>query len=103
MAHPGENIGIVGGSGSGKSTISSLIGGFYSVTNGEVLLDGVNVNDLTGDFIRSMVSIVPQEPVLFSGTIRSNIIYGSEQQFREVVDEMNIEDFVKAMPNGFDS
>lgn len=68
----------MGGSGSGKSTISSLIGGFYSVTNGEVLLDGVNVNDLTGDFIRSMVSIVPQEPVLFSGTIRSNIIYGSE-------------------------
>ena len=65
----------MGGSGSGKSTISSLIGGFYSVTNGEVLLDGVNVNDLTGDFIRSMV---PQEPVLFSGTIRSNIIYGSE-------------------------
>lgn len=52
----------MGGSGSGKSTISSLIGGFYSVTNGEVLLDGVNVNDLTGDFIRSMVSIVPQEP-----------------------------------------
>ncbi|OAO14904.1 ABC ATPase protein [Blastocystis sp. ATCC 50177/Nand II] len=107
VAHPGENIGIVGGSGSGKSTISSLIGGFYSVTNGEVLLDGVNVNDLTGDFIRSMVSIVPQEPVLFSGTIRSNIIYGSEhcseQQFREVVEEMNIEDFVKTMPNGFDS
>ena len=68
----------MGGSGSGKSTISSLIGGFYSVTNGEVLLDGVNVNDLTGDFIRSMVSIVPQEPVLFSGTIRSNIIDGSE-------------------------
>ena len=68
----------MGGSGSGKSTISSLVGGFYSVTSGEVLLDGVNVNDLTGDFIRSMVSIVPQEPVLFSGTIRSNIIYGSE-------------------------
>ena len=68
----------MGGSGSGKSTISSLVGGFYSVTSGEVLLDGVNVNDLTGDFIRSMISIVPQEPVLFSGTIRSNIIYGSE-------------------------
>lgn len=48
------------------------------MTSGEVLLDGVNVNDLTGDFIRSMISIVPQEPVLFSGTIRSNIIYGSE-------------------------
>ena len=68
----------MGGSGSDKSTISSLVGGFYSVTSGEVLLDGVNVNDLTGDFIRSMISIVPQEPVLFSGTIRSNIIYGSE-------------------------
>ena len=68
----------MGGSGSGKSTISSLVGGFYSVTSGEVLLDGVNVNDLTGDFIRSMISIVPQEPELFSGTIRSNIIYGSE-------------------------
>ena len=68
----------MGGSGSGKSAISSLVGGFYSVTSGEVLLDGVNVNDLTGDFIRSMISIVPQEPVLFSGTIRSNIIYGSE-------------------------
>ena len=68
----------MGGSGSGKSTISSLVGGFYSVTSGEVLLDGVNVNDLTGDFSRSIISIVPQEPVLFSGTIRSNIIYGSE-------------------------
>lgn len=78
VAHPGENIGIVGGSGSGKSTISSLLGGLYKVSSGEVLLDGVNVNDLAGDFVRSVISIVPQEPVLFSGTIRSNIMYGSE-------------------------
>lgn len=58
VAHPGENIGIVGGSGSGKSTISSLLGGLYKVSKGEILLDGVNVNDLAGDFVRSMISIV---------------------------------------------
>lgn len=58
IAHPGENIGIVGGSGSGKSTISSLVGGLYKVTQGEVLLDGINLNNLAGDFIRSVISIV---------------------------------------------
>ena len=58
VAHPGENIGIVGGSGSGKSTISSLVGGLYKVTQGEVLLDGINLNNLAGDFIRSVISIV---------------------------------------------
>lgn len=58
VARPGENIGIVGGSGSGKSTISSLVGGLYSVSKGEILLDGVNINHLTGDFVRSVISIV---------------------------------------------
>lgn len=58
IARPGENIGIVGGSGSGKSTISSLLGGFYRVNEGEVLLDGVNINNLSGEYIRRLVSIV---------------------------------------------
>ncbi|KNB44168.1 ATP-binding cassette sub-family b member mitochondrial [Blastocystis sp. subtype 4] len=103
IAHPGENIGIVGGSGSGKSTISSLVGGLYKVTQGEVLLDGINLNNLAGDFIRS----VPQEPVLFSGTIRSNIVYGSEhvseERVKEVVNQMHIDDFTRFMPNGLDT
>ena len=58
MARPGESIGIVGGSGSGKSTISSLLGGLYKSTQGEILLDGVNINCLKGEFIREIVSIV---------------------------------------------
>ena len=107
VARPGENIGIVGGSGSGKSTISSLLGGLYKTTGGEVLLDGININDLNSDFVRSVISIVPQEPVLFSGTIRSNIVYGSEhapaERVAEVIEQMHIDDFTKYMPNGLDT
>ncbi|MBQ1260773.1 MAG: ABC transporter ATP-binding protein [Clostridia bacterium] len=73
----GEHIGIIGGTGSGKSTLVNLIPRFYDVTEGEVLVGGRPVADYTKDTLRRAVGIVPQAPVLFSGTVRSNLKFGN--------------------------
>ena len=70
---PGETIGIIGGTGSGKSTLVNLLPRFYNVTKGEILINGKNINDYDLKELRSYVSIVPQNPTLFSGTIESNL------------------------------
>lgn len=74
----GETIGVIGGTGSGKSTLVNLIPHFYDATEGEILINGVNVNSVGDETLRDMCGIVPQKAVLFKGTIRDNIKWGNE-------------------------
>ena len=77
-AQPGKTTAIIGSTGSGKSTVINLIPRFYDVTEGELLVDGVNVKDVTQKDLRSIIGFVPQKGILFSGTIESNIKYSDE-------------------------
>lgn len=74
-ATSGETIGIIGGTGSGKSTLVNLIPRFYKVSEGSILLNGENINDINEDELRSLIGIVPQKAVLFKGTIRENLCW----------------------------
>ena len=87
-AEPGKTTAIIGSTGSGKSTIVNLIPRFYDVTGGELLVDGVNVKDLSQKELRDLIGFVPQKGILFSGTIESNIKYSNS--------EMSDEEMIKA-------
>ena len=87
-AKPGETTAIIGSTGSGKSTIVNLIPRFYDVTRGELLIDGVNIKEVSQKELRRKIGFVPQKGMLFSGTIESNIKYGNP--------EMSDEEMVKA-------
>ena len=95
----GETVGIIGGTGSGKSSIVNLIPRFYDVTKGEVRIGGVNVKDYELDVLREKVGIVPQKAVLFKGTIRENICWGkedaTEEEIWQALRTAQAEDFVK--------
>ena len=82
-AEPGKTTAIIGSTGSGKSTVVNLIPRFYDVTGGELLVDGVNVKDLSQKDLRDIIGFVPQKGILFSGTIESNIKYSNEQMSDE--------------------
>ena len=77
-AQPGQTIGIIGGTGSGKTTLVNLIPGFYNASAGQVLVDGVDVRELDKHALRQSIGIVPQKAVLFHGTIRENLLWGRE-------------------------
>jgi ATP-binding cassette subfamily B protein len=76
LAHPGETIALVGSSGAGKSTLVNLLPRFYNVDRGQILIDGINIQDVTLKSLRQQIGIVPQETTLFSGTIAQNIAFG---------------------------
>ncbi len=76
LAHPGETIALVGSSGAGKSTLVNLLPRFYNVDRGKILIDGVDIQDVTLKSLRQQIGIVPQETTLFSGTIAQNIAFG---------------------------
>jgi ATP-binding cassette, subfamily B, bacterial len=76
LAHPGETIALVGSSGAGKSTLVNLLPRFYNVARGKILIDGINIQDVTLKSLRQQIGIVPQETTLFSGTIAQNIAFG---------------------------
>ena len=82
-AKPGEVTAIIGSTGSGKSTVVNLLPRFYDVTGGEILIDGVNIKDVTQKELRNVIGFVPQKGVLFSGTIKSNIKYSDENMSDE--------------------
>lgn len=82
-AKPGETTAIIGSTGSGKSTVVNLIPRFYDVTEGEILIDGVNIKDVSQKSLRDIIGVVPQKGTLFSGTIESNIKYSDENMIDE--------------------
>ncbi len=104
---PGETVGIIGGTGSGKSTLIQLIPRFYDTIQGEILVDGVNVKEYGFRTLRGKIGMVPQEAVLFSGTIESNLRWGcreaTEEQMVQALRTAQAWDFVKALPKGIQS
>lgn len=107
---PNTVTAIVGRSGSGKSTIASLLLRLYEPQSGGIFLDGVDIRELNLHWLRNNISAVSQEPVLFGGTIRDNILYGlrseeaqpfSEEHFERVVTQSYVDDFVKTLPDGY--
>jgi ATP-binding cassette, subfamily B, bacterial len=101
----GTRVAIVGPTGAGKSTLLSLIPRFYDTQRGRVLLDGQDVRDLTLESLRAQVSMVLQEPLLFSGTLGENIRYGrleaSDDEVEEAARAANAHDFISALPHGY--
>ena len=103
----GKTIAFVGESGAGKTTILNMVIGFLHATEGRVLIDGQDIEGIDLAGYRSHIAVVPQVPILFSGTIRENITYGqddiSEEKLWEVIEAANLTEVVKQMPNGIDT
>ncbi|HYM24938.1 MAG TPA: ATP-binding cassette domain-containing protein, partial [Vicinamibacterales bacterium] len=106
-ARPGEITAIIGGTGSGKSTLAGLIPRFYDVNQGRVLVDGVDVREMTQEELRSRIGFVPQKAVLFTGTIAANIRYGrgdaSDEEVRRAATVAQAMEFIDAMPEKFEA
>src|SRR5262245_20740681 len=106
-AHPGEVTAIIGGTGSGKSTLAGLIPRFYDVNHGRVLVDGVDVREMTQADLRGRIGYVPQKAVLFTGTVAANIRYGrenaSDEEIRHAATVAQAIEFVDAMPEKFEA
>ncbi len=104
---PGQSIAIVGASGAGKSTIASLLLRFYEPTGGTILFDGINAKQFNLQTLRSNMAIVPQEVILFGGSIKDNIAYGnveaSDSEILEAARNANAFNFINAFPEGFDT
>ena len=106
-AKPGQTTAFIGSTGSGKSTLVNLIPRFYDVTEGQVLVDGVDVRDMSQHELHDKLGYVPQKGVLFSGTIDSNLRYGkkdaSEETIRQAAEIAQATEFIDAKPDGYDS
>ena len=104
---PGETTAIIGGTGSGKSTLVQLILRIYDVTGGAVLVDGVDVRDMPQEVLRAKIGYVPQKTVLFSGSVMENILYGKEdagvEEIEHAADVAQAGDFIRSMEGGFDA
>jgi len=102
---PGETVALVGVSGAGKSTIIKLLMRFYDVDRGEILIDGVNIKELTKNDLRALIGIVPQEPILFNDTIAYNVGYGLGQQnltkIKAAAKMANLADFIDSLPKKY--
>ena len=103
---PGQTVGIIGGTGSGKSSLVNLIPRFYDATAGEILVDGVNVNDYKMENLRSRVGMVPQKAVLFKGTVRGNLLWGNpdatEADLAEALETAQAAGIIADKPLGLD-
>lgn len=105
-ARPGEITAIIGGTGSGKSTLVNLIPRFYDATSGSVLVDGVDVRELSQESLRAKIGFVPQKTVLFSGSIAENIKYGKDnatiEEIQHAADVAQATDFISGMTEGYE-
>lgn len=102
----GQNLAIIGPTGSGKSTLAWLLMRFYDVNNGRILINGHDIKTLSVDDVRNNVAIVPQKPMLFSGTVAENIRWGDAEADERMLNDaasMARADFIERMENGFDS
>ncbi|NLE08086.1 MAG: ABC transporter ATP-binding protein [Dehalococcoidales bacterium] len=106
-AEPGQLIALLGGSGSGKSTIANLISRFYDVTQGSIKIDGTDIRDVTIASLRRNVGISQQDIFLFSGSIKDNIAYGAVdatlEQVEEVAKAASLHDFIVTLPDGYET
>ena len=106
-AHAGESIALVGPTGSGKSTIVNLISRFYNVSSGELLIDGVNINDIQISSLRTQMGIMLQDSFIFSGTIADNIRYGkldaTLEEVKAACKAVCADEFIESFPNGYDT
>ena len=106
-ANKGQMVALVGPTGSGKTTIMNLLNRFYNVDGGEILLDGQDIRDISLPSLRSQIGIVLQESVLFSGTIRDNIVFGkpdaTEEEMIDAAKQANIHDFIMSLEDGYDT
>ncbi|MCL5103945.1 MAG: ABC transporter ATP-binding protein/permease [Armatimonadetes bacterium] len=107
IMHPGEAVAIVGPSGAGKSTIADLIPRFYDVTKGRILVEGQDVRNIKTQSLREQIAMVPQETILFGGTIAENIAYGRpgapNDEIVEVAKAANAHEFIAQLPRGYDT
>ncbi|ADQ39637.1 ABC transporter related protein [Caldicellulosiruptor acetigenus I77R1B] len=107
VAQPGEVIGILGTTGAGKSTLVSLIPRLYDTTEGEVLIDGINVKDYDVTILRKSISMVLQDSILFTGTIKDNIAWGNEDaSMEEIIEAAKVaqaHDFIMSFEKGYDT
>jgi len=103
----GEILAIVGPSGSGKSTLANLIPRFFDIEKGSLLIDGIDIRDVTLKSLRNQIAIVTQQTILFNDSIRDNIAYGdqnkSEEDIRKAADAAHALTFIEALPEGFDT
>lgn len=103
---PGETVALVGSSGAGKSTVASLIPRFFDVEGGRVTVEGIDVRDLRLADLRGAIGIVPQEPMLFAGTIRENLMYGrldaGEEEMIRAARDAHAQEFICGFPDGYD-
>jgi ATP-binding cassette subfamily B protein len=103
----GQSLAIVGHTGAGKTTLVNLIARFYDVTDGAILVDGVDLRRMSLESLRGQIGIVLQEPFLFSGTVRDNIRYGNlaatEEAIIEAARAIGVHDFVMQLERGYDT
>jgi len=104
---PGESVAFVGPTGAGKSTMAKLVNRFYDPQGGRVLVDGVDVRDVTLHSLRSQIGVVPQEPFLFAGSIRDNLVFANpdatDEDVEEAIDAVGLRELVDHLPSGKDT
>ncbi|WP_010273125.1 ABC transporter ATP-binding protein [Paenibacillus senegalensis] len=104
---PGQTIALVGPSGGGKSSLVSLLPRFYDIRSGQLLIDGIDIRDMTMESLRSQIGMVLQDNILFSGTIRDNILLGrtgaDPDEVVQAAKQANAHDFIMDLPNGYDT
>ena len=106
-AKPGQAIGLVGPSGAGKSTVASLLPRFYDCDAGTIRIDGTDIRHVTLDSLRNQVGIVPQETILFNGSVYDNILYGrldaTKEEIEKAAKAANAHDFIMELPDGYNT